>query len=199
MTNKDKIISGSRQLFTKYGIRSITMDMIAEQLGVSKRTIYENFTDKDELLKCCIEDAIKEQKLVGEELIKNSENVIDATFKYIKYSINRYKSINPLFLLDIKKYYPELCESKIKNNDTQNLSRSIDLLNEGIRDNLFRNDINVEIVARLISEQFKMLSNQDIFPEDQFSMIEVFENIVINFMRGIATEKGLQLIEKYNQ
>jgi hypothetical protein len=64
---------------------------------------------------------------------------------------------------------------------------------------LFRNDINVEIVARLISEQFKMLSNQDIFPEDQFSKIEVFENIVINFMRGIATEKGLQLIEKYNQ
>jgi hypothetical protein len=101
--------------------------------------------------------------------------------------------------IPIKKYYPELCESKIKNNDTQNLSRSIDLLNEAIRDNLFRNDINVEIVARLISEQFKMLNNQEIFPEDQFSKIEVFENIVINFMRGIATEKGLQLIEKYNQ
>jgi len=59
---KEKIISGARQLFTKYGIRSITMDMIAEQLGVSKRTIYENFKDKDELLKFCMNAGMAEQK-----------------------------------------------------------------------------------------------------------------------------------------
>jgi len=196
---KEKIISGARQLFSKYGIRSITMDMIAEQLGVSKRTIYENFKDKDELLKYCIDEGMTEQRAKIYELIKNSENVIDATFNFIKYSINIYKTFNLLFYYDIQKYYPESCELKIKQNDKQNLDRTIELLNQGKSEYLFRNEINVEIVARLISEQFKILNNQDVFPESKFSKIEVFENIVINFIRGIATEKGLQLIEKYNQ
>jgi len=196
---KEKIISGARQLFTKYGIRSITMDMIAEQLGVSKRTIYENFKDKDELLKYCIDEGMTEQRAKIYELIKNSENVIDATFNFIKYSINIYKTFNLLFFYDIQKYYPELCELKIKHNDKQNLDRTIELLNQGKSEYLFRNEINVEIVARLISEQFKILNNQDVFPESKFSKIEVFENIVINFIRGIATEKGFLLIEKYNR
>ena len=199
MEVKEKIISGARQLFTKYGIRSITMDMIAEQLGVSKRTIYENFKDKDELLKYCIDEGMTEQRANIYELIKNSENVIDATFNFIKYSINIYKTFNLLFFYDIQKYYPELCELKIKHNDKQNLDRTIELLNQGKSEYLFRNEINVEIVARLISEQFKILNNQDVFPESKFSKIEIFENIVINFIRGIATEKGLILIEKYNR
>ena len=199
MEVKEKIISGARQLFTKYGIRSITMDMIAEQLGVSKRTIYENFKDKDELLKYCIDEGMTEQRAKIYELIKNSENVIDATFNFIKYSINIYKTFNLLFFYDIQKYYPELCELKIKHNDKQNLDRTIELLNQGKSEYLFRNEINVEIVARLISEQFKILNNQDVFPESKFSKIEVFENIVINFIRGIATEKGFLLIEKYNR
>ncbi|MBK7479815.1 MAG: hypothetical protein IPI69_08960 [Bacteroidales bacterium] len=67
------------------------------------------------------------------------------------------------------------------------------MLNKGIQEKIIRNEINVEIVAILIAEQFKMIGNQEIFPEDKFSKIEIFENISINFIRGIATEK-----EKYN-
>jgi len=66
---KEKIISGARQLFSKYGIRSITMDMISEQLGISKRTIYENFNDKDELLKFCMNAGMAEQKEIIKKLI----------------------------------------------------------------------------------------------------------------------------------
>ena len=75
MEIRDKIISGSSKMFIKFGIRSITMDMIAEQLGISKRTIYENFTDKNELLKYSLEAGMVEQKAVVEEIFKNSENV----------------------------------------------------------------------------------------------------------------------------
>ena len=76
MEIRDKIISGSSKMFIKFGIRSITMDMIAEQLGISKRTIYENFTDKNELLKYSLEAGMVEQKAVVEEIFKNSENVL---------------------------------------------------------------------------------------------------------------------------
>jgi len=198
MDIRSKIINGASQLFVKYGIRSITMDMIAEQLGTSKRTIYENFTDKDELLNSCLEAAIKKQKKLSEEIIQSSENIVDATFKFIKHIINIYQLINPLFFFDIQKYYPELYNSRVKGNEKWNVDRSVELLNTGIQEGLFRKDINIEIVAILITEQFKMLNNAEIFPIDKFSKIEVFENIVINFMRGISSDKGLILIDQYN-
>ena len=198
MVIKEKIIAGARKMFIKFGIRGITMDFIAEQLGVSKRTIYENFKDKDELLMHCIDVGMKDQRSINEELIRNSENIIEATFKFIKNSIETFNTINPLFFFDIEKYYPKLWNTKIIENDNQNLNRSIELLNKGMQQDLFRKEINVEIVAKLILEQFKMLSNHDLFPNDKYSKADVFENIVINFLRGIATKKGLLLIDKYN-
>lgn len=198
MEIKNKIISGALKMFTRYGIRSITMDMIAEQMGISKRTIYETFKDKDELLKCCIDSAIIEQKTITEEIKKNSGNIIEAMIKIVKHNITILNSVNPSFFNDIKKYYSNLSEATVENNDKQNVNHIIGLLNRGIQENLFRNGINVEIVAKLFSEQFRLLSNHDIFPEENFSKAEIFENIVINFMRGIATEEGLLLIEKYN-
>ena len=197
MDIKERIIAVSREMFVKYGIRSITMDIIAEQLGVSKRTIYEKFTDKDELLRHCIDAAMRDQRRINEEIIKNSENLIEATFKFIKNSIDTFNVINPLFFFDIEKYYPELWDQKIVENNNRNLNRSTELLSKGIQKGLFRREINVEVVAKLILEQFKMLSNQNLFPNDKFSKADVFENIVINFVRGIATEKGLLLIDKY--
>jgi TetR/AcrR family transcriptional regulator, cholesterol catabolism regulator len=199
MDIKDKIISGSQKMFIKHGIRSITMDMIAEQLGISKRTIYETFKDKDELLKCCIEAATDEQMAIVEKIMTDSVNIIEAMIKVVKHNVTILNSVSPLFFHDIKKYYSKLNEHTIENNDKQSITHIIDLLNRGIQENLFRRAINVEIVAILLSEQFRVLGNHDIFPEEKFSKAEIFENIVINFMRGIATKEGLALIEKYNK
>ena len=198
MEIKNRIITEARQLFVNYGIRSITMDMIAEHLGISKRTIYENFKDKNELLKSCINAAMADQRKMNEEIIKSSSNIIDAIFIFIKNSINTLKRINPAFFYDIQKYYPAIWSRTIQKNDERNFNRIVSLLNQGISEGLFRENINVEIIARLILEQFKLLSNQEIFPENKYSMIDIFENIVINFVRGIVTVNGLELIDTYN-
>jgi len=198
MEIKDKIVLSSGKLFFKYGIRNITMDAIAEDLGISKRTIYENFKDKDELLKYCLEANTLEQNKVVDEILNNSENLIEALIKIIKYNVNTLKLINPVFYFDVQKYYSELFELKIKKNSKRNLTRISDILNRGIQEKIFRSEINVEIVALLILEQFKMMGNQEIFPENKFSKVEIFENISVNFIRGIATENGLRLLEKYN-
>ena len=198
MEIKNRIITEARQLFVKYGIRSITMDMIAEHLGISKRTIYENFKDKNELLKSCINAAMADQRKMNEEIIKSSSNIIDAIFIFIKNSINTLKRINPAFFYDIQKYYPAIWSRPIQKNDERNFNCIVSLLNQGISEGLFRENINVEIIARLILEQFKLLSNQEIFPENKYSMVDIFENIVINFVRGIVTVNGLELIDTYN-
>lgn len=198
MEIKDKIISNSGKLFFKYGIRNITMDAIAEDLGISKRTIYENFKDKDELLTYCLEANTLEQNKIVDEILNNSENLIEALIKIIKHNVNTLKLINPVFYFDVQKYYYELFEVKIKKNRKKNLTRISDILNRGIQEKIFRSEINVEIVALLILEQFKMMGNQEIFPENKFSKVEIFENIAINFIRGLATNEGLIMLEKYN-
>jgi AcrR family transcriptional regulator len=198
MEIKDKIISNSGKLFFKYGIRNITMDAIAEDLGISKRTIYENFKDKDELLTYCLEANTLEQNKIVDEILNNSENLIEALIKIIKHNVNTLKLINPVFYFDVQKYYYELFEVKIKKNRKKNLTRISDILNRGIQEKIFRSEINVEIVALLILEQFKMMGNQEIFPENKFSKVEIFENIAINFIRGLATNEGLIMLGKYN-
>jgi len=86
---------------------------------------------------------------------------------------------------------------RIESNDKNKTAQIVDLLNRGIQEGVFRSGINVDIVAILLSEQFRMITNHDVFPEDKFSKGEVFENIVINFMRGISTDEGLLFIEEY--
>ncbi len=194
MEIKEKIISFSRTQFLKYGIRSVTMDMIADQMGISKRTIYEKFSNKDELLENCILEAQKEQKIMMEEMFSGSSNVIEATLKFIKIQINAINSINPVFLIELKKYYTEIW-TKINSKEESGIAMIKSLIQKGVDEKLFRNDINIEIISRLINEQFKLLNNQDLFPEDQFSKAEIFENIAINFLRGIATDKGLEVIK----
>jgi len=198
MDLKERIVAESRKMFIKFGIRSVTMDMVAKQLGVSKRTIYENFSDKDQLIECCIVEGMREQIRINEEIVSSSQNIIEVTFKFINNSINTFNAINPLFFYDIEKYYPELWSKKIVENDNQNIDRIIELLNKGVQDAIFRKEINVKIVAMLILEQFKLMGNNELFSNQTFSRVEVFENIVINFIRGIATMKGLQMIDRYS-
>ena len=174
------------------------MDMIADHLGISKRTIYENFKDKNELLKSCIDTAVAEQRRINEEIIRSSSNIIEAIFIFIKNSINTLKRINPVFFFDIQKYYPEIWNVTIQKNEERDYNRIVSLLNKGVSEGLFREDINVEIIARLNLEQFKLLSNQELFPEDKYSMVDIFENIVINFVRGIVTEQGSEILDTYS-
>ena len=172
--------------------------MIADHLGISKRTIYENFKDKNELLKSCIDTAVAEQRRINEEIIRSSSNIIEAIFIFIKNSINTLKRINPVFFFDIQKYYPEIWNVTIQKNEERDFNRIVSLLNQGVSEGLFREDINVEIIARLNLEQFKLLSNQEIFPEEKYAMVDIFENIVINFVRGIVTEKGSEILYTYS-
>lgn len=198
MDVKEKIVCGAQKMFTKFGVRGITMDMIAEDLGMSKRTIYENFKDKDELVKCCIESAMESTRQTISDIIENSVNIIEAMIRILKHNVNILKTINPLFFRDINKYYPELNENKLKDHDKNNIKQFITLLERGVKEKLFRKEINTSIVAILLMEQFKLLNNEEVFSEEKFSRAEVFENIVMNFMRGIATQEGLAMIEKFD-
>jgi len=197
MASTEYIIQQTLSLFKKMGIRSVTMDFIAEQLGMSKRTLYELFPNKDDLVKACLTLALNERKQKAQEIISQSEHIIETFILFMQMHINELKQVNPLFLHDLKKYHPEVsCQKTAEFTSTmqENIAKFIDM---GKAQNLFRSDVDSKIHAKLIYEQVNIIQNSDIFPPDQYSPSKIFEQATFTFIRGIATEKGLAIIDKY--
>jgi AcrR family transcriptional regulator len=197
MDTKERIIIESLKLFMRFGIRSITMDTIAKNLGTSKRTIYELFKNKDELLESCIVHRMAEEEKNNAEIMKNSANIIEAFLTHIKKNINLMSSISPMFFRDARKYHPEVFRRKGNEREEKDYVKIVGYINTGKQEGFIRQEINVDIIAKLMKEQFKIIGNDELFPPDRYSKSEIFENIAINFIRGIATDEGLKIINKF--
>ena len=199
MSITQRILTQSAEMFIRSGIKAITMDDISRETGVSKRTIYENFKDKDDLLLACLNYMDEAHKIKTEEILKESNNTIDMVFGLLKDGITILKTVNPLFFTDLKKYHYGVWKKTYSINYKKHLSQTFTLLKKGVSEGLLRNNIDIEVVAILLHEQLRILSDENIFPSDKFSKLVVFENIIINFIRGIATKKGLEIIDKYQE
>jgi len=198
MDLKKRIVETSLEMFLKNGIRAIRMDDIAEELEISKRTLYENFKDKRDLLHSCIEQMVAFQKEARDRIQKSSPNVIYGLFSMIDHALVFSKKINPMFMIDLKKVYPKVWQSSF-HLEEKNYNDTYIMLRKGIHEGLFRKDINVEIVARMLVQQLHMAANENIFPSDKYAKSEVFINVIVNFSRGIATAKGLEIIDGLSQ
>lgn len=196
MEVRDRILKEAAKEFFQLGIRNVTMDEIANELGISKRTIYEAFKDKTELLTTCLESYSEELKQKKEEIISNSSNVLESIFTFLKDGISTMNAINPVFINDLKKFYPEVWQSIYLNNEIKNLNLTHKLLRKGVNEGIFLKEINLDIVSKLIMEQVKILADENAFPRDKYSVSEVFQNMVISFTRGISTKKGLDIIDQ---
>jgi TetR/AcrR family transcriptional regulator, cholesterol catabolism regulator len=196
MKIKERIITEAGTLFTRYGIRSITMDRLAEEMGISKRTIYENFTDKDTLLMEVIRYFKSRQLAEAKEIILQSENVIVALFTLLTGMVRTMKQVNPLFFHDIKRYHAMTFRKMQEKGDLRDHSITERILHEGIEQDIFRDDLNMELVNLTIHKLFNLFSPDSSFTTLGFHRAELFDNIIIPYLLGIATEKGRKLIEQ---
>ncbi len=199
MASKEHIVNESLQLFRKMGIRSVTMDYIAEQLRISKRTLYELFPKKEDLLTECLNKIKEMHHQKAQEILSTSEHIIETFILFMRYHINDMKQFHPMFYYDLRKYYPEIACPQTEYFHNQMLINMQKFIEEGKKQGIFRQDIHSEIAAKLLIEQFKIASNEDLFPYEKYSYAAVFEHISINFLRGMATVQAIETIEKYYQ
>lgn len=197
MPSTETILRETLAMYKKMGIRAVTMDMIAEKLGISKRTLYEQFPNKNDLVDACLQLDMKEMKEKAIKELADSKNTIEKIVSFMFFHINTIKQYSPNFLYDLNKYYPELSCEKTADFYSTMTNKIIELIETGKKEELFRTDINSEISAKLILEQSKNINNESLFPIEKYSHAEIFEYIVITFIRGIATLKGYKLIEEY--
>lgn len=193
---KERIIAESCSLFKRYGIRAVTMDSLASHMGISKRTIYENFSDKDELVMTVMTWMGQQQIQKIYTLQEKSESTIHLVFSIIDEVGKMMQEFNPVLFEDLKRYHYLIERGTIKLRLQDNLDLSMPLLLKGIEEGVFRPDINPEIVNRAAHLIFNMTGNFDQFPRDMFTRTEVVRNVFINFLRGVSTPRGCELIDK---
>lgn len=196
MEVRDRIIKEATKQFFQFGIRNITMDNIAVTLGISKRTVYEIFKDKSELVETCIVKLTVMQEERIKTVVSDSSNVIEAIFVFMREGIKAMNSINPVFFKDLEKLYPEMWKKLENDNNAKQYNLSATLLKRGIDEGLFLKNVNIEIVSKLFHEQVGILADDVVFPREKYNHAEVFQNIVINFVRGISTFQGIQIIDE---
>ena len=196
MDIKNRIVQGAAQLFKTYGIKSVTMDSLASHLGISKRTIYEVFSDKDDVLISVLQWMEEKQSALVERILDNSENAIIALFRLLESNRDHFQDVSPSFLVDLKRFHYELL---IKNSDKYEIPdfrNSIKIIERGIKEKLFRKDINPPIVNRCLYSLGRSMMDYELYPFEEFTRREVIKNVFINYLKGVSTKEGVDLINK---
>jgi len=197
MSQIERIIQGGEELFLMAGIKSVTMDDIAKHLGMSKKTIYQFFKDKNELVMGLVKKKLQEDEDQMCALISKSGNVIEEMINMMKCSEEIFSRINPIVIHDLQKYHPEAWQ-QFQDFKAGVIVRTLEeLLTKGIQQGYIRPDIDVKIMARMRVMQVEMGFNTNIFPLAEFSPWKVQYQLLEHFNFGICTLKGFKLLDEY--
>lgn len=199
MESKDRIKEKAEELFDLYSIRSVTMDEIASQLGISKKTIYTCYEDKEALVDevfCNRMNENQQQCILDKSIAENAVHEIFLAWDQVSEMLSK---MNPSILYDLEKYHPNVFK---KYNDYKfNFLYHMIFSNieRGKKEELYRDDINIDIVSKLRLATMMLSFNPHLFPGNKYKPVAVEEQILFHFLYGLATPKGLKMIEKYKQ
>lgn len=198
MELQERILIKGDELFRRYGIRSITMDDIAKQLGVSKKTIYQHYPDKDELVIAVTKLNIERHLLEMERCCgPAAENAVAEMFLVNQSMGTMIRSFNPIMFYDLQKYHPKAWLSFREFRNKFVLNKIVENMNRGIQEGLYRDDFSIKILATMRLEQVDMSFNYEIYPPTEFEFPKIMEELTLHFLYGMVTEKGYELINHY--
>lgn len=190
---RSKVVKSAMELFRKNGIKDVTMDDIAHSLTMSKRTLYELFTDKESLLLYCVKTEGLWQRDRLHECVVNVANVLEPVLYDFSIKMEGLSEMAPSFFSDLHKY-PKLVAYMAEMRKQQRVM-AVEYLSKGVEQGLFRSDVNFEIIYTIISTQFDIIISSDEFRK--YTPYELFNNFVLNYFRGCATPKGVQIMDDF--
>ncbi|MEO6329650.1 MAG: TetR/AcrR family transcriptional regulator [Ginsengibacter sp.] len=199
MEVKERIKQKADELFKRYGIKSITMDEIANQLGISKKTIYQSFSDKDELVDEVVTDLLKYNRDRCNNARLKSVNAIHEVFLSMEMLEEMFENMNPTILYDLERNHPQSFKKFQQHKHSYLFEIIKQNIQKGKSEELYREDINEEVVAKVRVETMLLPFNQEIFAKSKFNMVDLEKQMVEYYLFGIASLKGYKMILKYQQ
>jgi len=199
MELKDRIKQKADELYRRYGIKSVTMDEIASQMGVSKKTIYQCFSDKNELVDAVISELLEYNKTCCQSSRMQAQNAVQEVYFGMESLQEMLDNMNPSILHDMEKGHPQTFKKFIdfKYNFLFELMKKN--IERGKNEGLYRPEINAELLSRVRIETIMLAFNEDIFPKNQYSLLYIQQELLEYFLYAMVTPKGYKLITKYKK
>lgn len=195
----ERIKQKAGDLFMQYGLRSVSMDDIANGLGISKKTIYQYYADKDELVDAFITEKINHNQSCCELDRNAADNAVHEIFLAIDMMMEIMSSMNPALLFEMQKYHPVAFERFYKHKNDYIFTVIRENLTRGIKEGLFRPELKVDILARFRVESMMLPFQPDFHTKTKYTLFEIEEELLMHYLFGVVSEKGYQLTLQYQQ
>ncbi len=189
------IIDRSAMVFLRLGIKSVTMDDLARELGISKKTIYKYFADKNELIISIIQLKVAEDSNTVDTCAK-AENPIEELFSTSEFIMEQFKNVAPTVFFDLKKYHPQAWE--IMENHKWNFVRNLirDNIERGIAEGYYRKNADPLILSGLYVSATETIMNSQLFPWPQYKFQDVYMQMILHHLFGLANNKGREYLKQ---
>lgn len=188
-----RVINVARKAFHSEGIKSVTMDNIAHRLTMSKRTLYQLFADKEDLLLACMKEHVREEREQTRRLDAELPNVIEVILTVFKAKITNVRRVSFDQLAEIRKY-PRVVEF-LQASREADIASAAAFFERGVRQGVFRDDVDFSIVFPVMQQQIDYVMGNDAF--DRHSLVKRFTNTSMVTIRGCATLKGVAIIDEF--
>lgn len=194
---KDKILEGAEKLFFQFGVRSVSMDDVARELSMSKKTLYQYFTNKDELISEVARVHMIAEKEEFTGIAKNTQNAIEELFNISLCMRDHMEKMNPSLMYDLQKYHATAWQHFVQYKNEFIRGTVIENIKRGKEEGYYRSEVDEEILSILRVETIQMVFDERFFPKARFHFPTVQMQVFDHFVHGLLTEKGTQLYKQY--
>lgn len=178
------------------GIRSVTMDDLAQRLGVSKKTLYKHFANKRDLVEQTMACHVATEAKTLDAISADAENAIDEMLRITRHVNAQFAGINPATVFETRKYYPRSWQVFEEYKNRVIYERILTNLRQGMEQGLYRPEINAEILARIYVARIDVFFDPRVFPHDRFRITDIYREFMDYHIRGIASREGVAYLEK---
>ncbi len=199
MTSKEQILHGSLILFKKYGARKITMDELAIHLGISKKTLYQHFDNKQALVYSVTKQMLTQIEFRIEQISKNSSNALDEMIQIMEFTSQVFKNINPEMLFDLRNHFVRAWNLYQKHKKTCMYDGVVANIRRGLNEKLYRSDIDPTIIATMRLAQIDSFFNPEIMSIKKNAFQTMHYQTMLMFLHGLLSEKGNELLKDYKR
>jgi TetR/AcrR family transcriptional regulator, cholesterol catabolism regulator len=199
MDPKERILIKAEEMFMQYGIRSVSMDDIANNLGMSKKTLYQYYADKDELVDAVVDGHISMIQTDCMSCRQDAKDAVHEIFITMERIMEQFSNMNPMVLYDLEKFHFRSYQ-RFRDHKDKFLAQIIrQNIEWGMKEELYRADISVDVMSKFRIESMMIPFNVSVFPPGKYNLAILSEKIIEHFVYGLATIKGHKLIQKYNE
>ncbi len=199
METKERILGKAQELFNRFGFRRVTMDEIALKSGMSKKTIYQSFANKDELVDAAVEEHINKSVATCEQNCAKAKNAVHEIFLNIDMIEDLMSEMNPIILEEMEKFFPAAFLKFYHHKNNYIFQKVQKNLKKGIEEGFFRQELNIDVITKFRIETMFTPFNQDVFPYGKYNLAEVEIETLELYLYGISTIEGRKLIKKYKE